>query len=196
MNFLIKRSVCYVFKNLLTQKRTILHKQYFSMFSTEVKRQVRTQESSLSEKVEDQIDKDSSLVLPSGLTKLTLNIWKYLENNQKIYRRLCDESIKISYDIADKEKATEVLKNELVRINRQINEFSRENYLHEEMTKLLQGIQEAEELVKEATEIGDEEIKESAIKETAEMRNSLKQLETEIIEFLIPDDSVSTTDSK
>ena len=68
------------------------------------------------------------------LNKLTLNILSYLESNQDMYKRWCEDSIKLSYDLGEAENnGNETLKNELIRINKQINLFSKENYYYDEL---------------------------------------------------------------
>lgn len=125
-----------------------------------------------------------------NLTKLTINLLKYLENNFIAYEKLCQDSIKLSYDIAEAPEQSEFLKNELVRINRQINNYSRDNNYYDEYKNILNEILSTEMLIREANEIGDDEIKKSAIKDLAELKQQLETLQREIIEFLIPDQEV------
>ncbi len=124
------------------------------------------------------------------LTKLSINLLKYLENNFKSYEKLCEDSIKISYDISEAPDQNEFLKIELVRINRQINNYSRDNNYYEEFRNLLNDIYSSEMLIREAHELGDEEIKKSAIKDSIELKKQLDTLQSEIIEYLIPDKEV------
>jgi hypothetical protein len=125
-----------------------------------------------------------------NLTKLTINLLKYLENNFRSYEKLCEDSIKLSYDIAEAPEQSEFLKNELARINKQIHNYSRDNNYYDEFKNLLNEILSTDMLIKEASEIGDDEIKKSAIKDLAEFKNQLEILQGEIIEYLIPDQEV------
>jgi len=127
-----------------------------------------------------------------NLTKLSINLLKYLENNFKSYEKLCEDSIKISYDISEAPEQNEFLKNELVRINRQINNYSRDNNYYEEYKNILNEIYSTEILIREANEIGDDEIKKSAMKDLTQLKTQLETLQSEIIEYLIPDQEVIT----
>ena len=127
-----------------------------------------------------------------NLTKLSINLLKYLENNFISYEKLCEDSIKISYDIAEAPDQNEFLRNELVRINRQINNYSRDNNYYEEFKNLLNEIYSTEILIREANEIGDDEIKKSAMKDLTQLKTQLETLQSEIIEYLIPDQEVIT----
>jgi hypothetical protein len=125
-----------------------------------------------------------------NLTKLSINLLKYLENNFRSYEKLCEDSIKISYDISEAPEQNEFLRNELVRINRQINNYSRDNNYYEDFKNLLNEIYSTEMLIREANDIGDDEIKKSAMKDLAELKTQLETLQGEIIEYLIPDQEV------
>jgi hypothetical protein len=125
------------------------------------------------------------------LSKLSLNILKYLERNFELYEQLCEDSIKLSYDLSESSDGNEYLKNELMRINRQISTFSKDNYFFEEIKNLIKHIDSNIELIKEAEEINDEEIKLSAINEIKECRKKMDELQDEIVEYLIPDEFVN-----
>ena len=142
----------------------------------------------LAEKEEKLSEKLSSKNL--NLSKLTINILKYLERNFELYQALCEDSIKLSYDLSESPEGNEFVKSELMRINRQISSFSKDNYLFEELKNLLIGIDSAIELHKEAVEIDDEEIKSSALSELKENRQKLEELQQEIVEYFIPDEFV------
>jgi peptide chain release factor 1 len=126
----------------------------------------------------------------SKINKLTLKILTFLENNQETYKGWCEDSIKLSYDLSEPENVNnETLKNELIRINKQINNFSKENYYFEEFKNLLEEYSSTESLISEAKEIGEKEIVDSASKELLSLKEKLTTLEQEIIEFLIPDET-------
>jgi hypothetical protein len=124
------------------------------------------------------------------LSKLIINLLKYLERNFDTYQRICEDSIKLSYDLSESPDGNDFLKSELMRINRQISTFSKDNYFFEEMKSLINQIDSSQELIREAEEIQDDEIKSSAIKELADSRQKLEELQAEIIEYLIPDEFV------
>jgi hypothetical protein len=124
------------------------------------------------------------------LSKLTINLLKYLERNFDMYQRLCEDSIKLSYDLSESPDGNDFLKSELMRINRQISTFSKDNYFFDELKNLINQIDSTQELIREAEEIQDDEIKSSAVRELADYRQKLEELQGEIIEYLIPDEFV------
>jgi protein subunit release factor A len=120
------------------------------------------------------------------LPNLTLQILKYLENNQIIYERLCEESTQLAYEASK----SELLKNELMRVNKQIHEFSKENYYYDEYKESIQEILSNMILYNEAIEINDKDIAEQATTDITKYKNKLEELKDEVIEFLIPESSV------
>lgn len=122
------------------------------------------------------------------IAKLSKNILKYLENNQVIYNRLCNESVQLSYEIGN--NASDIIKNELIRVNKQINSFQRDTYYYEQFNNTLKEMLSTNELLKEAIEIGEEELKTTAEKDLENYRIKLEEMQTEIIEYLIPEDEV------
>lgn len=128
-----------------------------------------------------------------NLSNLTINILKYLENNYQLYKRLCEDSVKLSYELSEHADGGDFLKAELLRINRQISTFSKDNHFYEELKRLILNIESSLELYNEALEIQDEEIKNSAIQDLDSNRKKLEELQQDIIEYFIPDESVITS---
>jgi hypothetical protein len=147
-----------------------------------------------SDKIEDEKKDEllSNLVNYKELkiSKLSFNILKYLEKNYELYTRLCEDCVKLSYELSDASEGTDFLKNELIRINRQISTFSRENYYHDEFSNLIRELISTNELIKEAIDLGEDEIKISAQFDFKNLQNKIEELQNEIIEYLIPDDNV------
>lgn len=153
-----------------------IHKIPIRTFCEEIKNEIK-----LSEKI---TGKDLKL------TKMNINILKYLERNFELYTKLCEDSIKLSFDLSENPEGNDFLKSELLRINRQISTFSKDNYYYDEVRKYITQIEENYELIKEAEEIGDMDIKTSAVTEIESFRSKLEELQTEIIEYFIPDEFV------
>jgi hypothetical protein len=124
----------------------------------------------------------SDLKLPT----LTIQILKFLENNQTTYHRLCEESVQLSFEAAN----SDLLKNELMRVNKQIHEFSRENAFFEEFSECIKEILSNMTLRQEAVEINDTDIAKQAESDIEKFKLRLEALQGEIIEFLIPEESV------
>jgi hypothetical protein len=128
------------------------------------------------------LDRAKGLNLP----KLTLQILKYFENNQMIYRRLCDESTQLAFEAT----SSDLLKNELMRVNKQIHEFGKENYYYEDLLECIKEILSNMTLRQEAIEIDDKDIVKQAEMDIEKFKHKLEDLQKEIIEFLIPEESV------
>lgn len=134
----------------------------------------------------------SKIILTKNLqlSKLSINILQYLENNFELYNKLCEESIKLAYEISDTNEGNDYLKNELMRVNRQISTFSKDNFYFEEYQHIVREMISSNELLIEASELNDEEFKKSANKDLEELKKKLQDLQNEIIEHLIPNQSV------
>jgi hypothetical protein len=143
------------------------------------------------EKIEEvKLLSDKILGKDLKLSKMNINILKYLERNFELYTKLCEDSIKLSFDLSENPEGNDFMKSELLRINRQISTFSKDNFYYDEVRKLFTQIEENYDLIKEAEEIGDIDIKNSAINEIESHRLKLEELQTEIIEYFIPDEYV------
>ena len=142
-------------------------------------------ESSLSLKKKDSLYEkciDKNL----GLKNLSIQILRYLENNQEIYKRLCNESEILSFEISS--NPNDFIKNELMRINKQINDFSKENYYYDEYSNLIEELLSANSMQKEALDIGENELALSLKKDLDSINSKIYSFQNEIIEFLIPED--------
>jgi hypothetical protein len=125
-----------------------------------------------------------------GLSKLSVNLLKYLENNYQKYLDMYDNSIKMAYELSESPEGSDYLKTELVRVNRQINNFTKDNNYYDDFKSLVEEIQSTADLILEADSIGDDEIKKSAMKDLAQLKSQLETLQNEIIEYYIPDQDV------
>jgi hypothetical protein len=134
----------------------------------------KQQAESLVPKIEKQ-----KLILPG----LTLQILKYLEKNQQIYKRLLDEANELAQEAA----SSDLLKVELMRINKQIHEFSKENYYHDEVVDCIGELLSNMTLYNEALEIDDKDIANQAESDIDSLKKKLEGLKDEIIDFLIPE---------
>jgi hypothetical protein len=123
-----------------------------------------------------------------GLKKLTLQILKYLENNQDIYSRLCKESEQLAFEISS--NSSELLRNELMRVNKQIHEFSKENYYWDEFSGMIEELLSANTMYNESIEINEKEIAASLKADMDNIKGKINAFQDEIIEFLIPNNEV------
>jgi len=121
------------------------------------------------------------------LSNLSLNILKHLENNQEIYKSLCDESVKLSYEISENQNS-DFIKDELIRVNKQINKFEKENVQYLDFNKLLTDIYSTVHFLDEAQEIRDDELSKSAIADLDRLYSELSVAQEELINFLLPSD--------
>ena len=117
---------------------------------------------------------------------MSIQILKYLENNQEIYKRLCNDSELLSFEVSN--NPNDFLRNELMRVNKQINDFSKENYYHDEYSNLIEELLSANSMHKEAIEIGEIELAISLKKDIDAIKFKIDSFQNEIIEFLIPED--------
>lgn len=121
------------------------------------------------------------------LTELNINILKHLENNNKTYIQLCNDSVKLSYEISEEtNKSNDYIKNELIRVNKQINKFERTNIYYVEYTKIIENILSTVNFNEEANEIGDEELIQISLKDLEKLYKDLSDYQEEVIEVLIP----------
>lgn len=154
----------------------------FSDFST------NSSENTIYEKPEsDYLSKKIKDPKKYKLSSLTLNILKHLENNQEIYKSLCDESVKLSYEISENQNS-DFIKDELIRVNKQINKFEKENVHFSDFNKLLTEIYSTVHFLEEAQEIGDDELSKSAQADLDRLYADLGSVQEELINFLIPSD--------
>ena len=121
------------------------------------------------------------------LSDLTLNILKHLENNQRIYLNLCEESVKLSYEISES-SSNDFIKDELLRVNKQINKYEKENVYYYEYNKIIYNIFSTTNLLEEAIEIGEDELIKSANIELEIYYKELSSYQEDLINFLIPND--------
>jgi hypothetical protein len=177
LNFLMKN-----IRLKLKFNQLICHTITYKLFSEKIEVFEKEEiEEKLSEKIKT---KDLKL------SKLTINILKYLEKNYDLYKKLCEDSIKLSYDLSESPDGDNYVKSELMRINRQIASFSKDNYLFEELKGIICSIESAVDLHREAAEISDDEIKKEALRDLDDSREKLEELQKEIIEYFIPDEYV------
>jgi peptide chain release factor 1 len=122
------------------------------------------------------------------LADLNINILKHLENNNITYKQLCYDSVKLSYEISEETSnlSNEFVKNELIRVNKQINKFERTNIYYIEYNKLIENIISTTNFYEEANEIGDEELIQISKKDLDKLYIDLKQYQEEVIDALIP----------
>lgn len=118
---------------------------------------------------------------------LTINILKHLENNHEIYKNLCEESVKLSYEISENNNG-DYIKEELLRVNKQINKFEKGNVHFADYHKLLSDIYSSTNFLEEAQEIGDDELCKSAMAELEQYYSELNNYQEELINFLIPNE--------
>jgi len=121
------------------------------------------------------------------LSQLTFNILKHLENNQETYKNLCEESVKLSYEISEN-KNNDYIKEELIRINKQINKFEKQNVHYNDFYNLIFEIYNTVHFLEEAQEIGDDELSKSAITDLDRLYKDLANYQEEVINFLIPNE--------
>jgi len=129
------------------------------------------------------------------LTKLTLNILKHLENHQEIYKNLCEESVKLSYEISEATN-NEYIKDELIRVNKQINKFEKENVYYNDFNKSITEIYNTTNFLEEAQEIGDDELIKSAVTDLDHLYKELNSFQEDLISFLIPNDKADVDSIK
>ncbi len=123
-----------------------------------------------------------------GLNNLTLQILKYLEHNQDIYNRLLQESEQLAFEISSNN--SELLRNELMRVNKQIHEFSRENYYWGELSTMMEELLSASSMYSESLEIGEKEMADILKLDIDNIKAKINSFQDEIIEFLIPNTDV------
>jgi len=124
-----------------------------------------------------------------NLKPFTLNLLKFLERTQNLHTKLSEESLAITEDLYDSPNK-DFLKNQLIRLNKQINSYTKELYYYDEMITLLNDLLVNTGLLKEAEELKDDEIKKYAMSEIATISKKLVELEKDIIESLIPEEPV------
>jgi hypothetical protein len=188
--FSLSSKTCkYVFNLFIKNKSFIIVYPYFKsdkmthkFFSEKIE---IFEKEEIEEKLSEKIKKKDLKI-----SHLTINILKYLENNYELYKRLCEDSIKLSYDLSESPDSDNYVKSELMRINRQISSFSKDNYLFEELKGIIGSIDSAIDLHREAIEINDDEIKKMALNDLNENKEKLEELQKEIIEYFIPDEYV------
>ena len=122
-------------------------------------------------------------------TKLTKNIYKFLTSSCTLYNNLGEDSVKIAYDVSN-EPSNNYLKEELLRINKQLNFLQREVSYHDEITRIINDITFNVDLIKEACNSGESDIISNCKGELKRLSEEIVTLENEIVEYLIPDDEV------
>ncbi len=123
-------------------------------------------------------------------TKLTKNIYKYLSGSCDLYAKLGEDSIKLAFDVSN-EPSNAFLKDELIRINKQLNYLQREITYHDEIIRIISEISFNVELIKEASSSGDSDIVSNSKGELKKLNHEIIELENEIIEYLIPEEEVN-----
>ena len=124
-----------------------------------------------------------------SLEKFTLCLVKYLEKTQNLHNQLNQESMALNEDLFDNPNK-DFLKNQLVRINKQISSYSKELYYYDEVLSILNNLMTEKVLLKEAEELKDEEIKKFAKSEIEQLYLKLEELEKNVIESLLPEEEV------
>jgi hypothetical protein len=122
-------------------------------------------------------------------SKLTKNIYKYLSGSCYLYAKLGEDSIKLAFDVSN-EPSNDFLKDELIRINKQLNYLQREITYHDEIIRIISEISFNVELIKEASRSGDSDLVSNSKGELKKLNHEIVELENEIIEYLIPEEEV------
>ena len=125
-----------------------------------------------------------------NLKTLTLSLIKFLEKTKNLYSQLNKESMAISEELFESPNQ-DFLKNQLVRINKQISSYSKELYYYDEIINLVNELLDNKNMLIEAEELKDQEIKNFSINEIKRLNEKLENLEKDVIESLLPEDEVS-----
>ena len=130
------------------------------------------------------------IISPMYFTKLTKNIYKFLSASSDLYNKLGEDSIKLSYDVSS-DPSKDYLKEELLRLNKQLHYLQRELSFFEDMTKIINDIIFNEELIKEGEISSDTQLVKTSKNDIKKLSKEINELEKEIVEYLIPEEDVN-----
>lgn len=159
--------------------------------------------------IETKIEKFEVSLVENYISSSVKEIFLYLQKNHFLHSKLSQDSmnmsIKFSEAVSLKDKKDDtslteeektiisneyLLKNEVERLNKQLHNLSDDNNCYYEILGYFKEILSAEDLIKEAKEIGEESLVESTMKEIDQMIKQVNRICEEVIENFVEEDTV------
>lgn len=134
---------------------------------------------------------DDEISLIKNISKIDKSVYIYLKNSNILHKRMSEEVVDLSYRLGEEGSESGLIKNEILRLNKQLNNLNNFMEHYNQYADIIKEILNCQELIKEATELNEVDMIESAQDQINEMLSRIPQIREEVVNSLISEEKVS-----